>query len=91
MNPATFDDRPPPPEAPVHEHSARGPIVTAVELAIIIGVIVVDQVSKLVVKRLLPLHESRSIIPSLLDFTRVQNTGAAFGLLNAADFPWNRL
>ena len=28
------------------------------------------------------------IIPQLLDFTHVQNTGAAFGVLNAADFPY---
>ena len=26
----------------------------------------------------------RTIIPNLVDFTHVQNTGAAFGLLNAA-------
>ena len=35
----------------------------------------------------LPLHDSVTVIPGLLDFTHVQNTGAAFGLLNAADFP----
>ncbi len=28
------------------------------------------------------------VIPGFLDFTHVQNTGAAFGLLNAADFPY---
>ena len=31
---------------------------------------------------------SSVIIPNLLDVTHVQNTGAAFGLLNAADFPY---
>ena len=81
----------PPPESPAHEHTARRPFVTALELAIIIGVIVVDQITKLIVKRVLPLHESRSIIPNLLDFTHVQNTGAAFGLLNASDFPYKSL
>ena len=35
-----------------------------------------------------PLHESVTVIPGLLDLTHVQNTGAAFGLLNAADFPY---
>ena len=29
-----------------------------------------------------------NVIPGLLDLTHVQNTGAAFGLLNAADFPY---
>jgi signal peptidase II len=28
------------------------------------------------------------VIPGLLDLTHVQNTGAAFGLLNAAEFPY---
>ena len=67
---------------------ARGPLVTTVELAIIAGVIVADQLTKVLVRRALPLHESRTIIPHLLDFTHVQNTGAAFGVLNAADFPY---
>ena len=75
---------PPQPEP----RQAPGPIVTAIELAIIVSVIVADQLTKLAVRRTLPLHESRSIIPRLLDFTHVQNTGAAFGLLNAADFPY---
>jgi len=66
----------------------KAPIVNTLELALIVGVIVIDQLSKLVVKRVLPLHESRSIIPNFLDFTHVQNTGAAFGLMSAADVPY---
>lgn len=74
--------------AETHEHAARPPLVRPLELFLIGGVVVLDQVSKLLVRALLPLHESRHIIPNLLDFTHVQNTGAAFGLLNAADFPY---
>ena len=37
---------------------------------------------------MLPLHGQRDDHPGLLDFTHVQNTGAAFGILNAADFPF---
>jgi signal peptidase II len=37
------------------------------------------------------LHESVPILPGLLDFTHVRNTGAAFGLLNAVDFPFKTL
>ncbi|MEP6917582.1 MAG: signal peptidase II, partial [Acidobacteriota bacterium] len=48
----------------------------------------VDQVTKAIIRRELPLSESRSIIPEFLDLTHVHNTGAAFGLLNAADFPY---
>jgi signal peptidase II len=81
---------PPPPEsvAELHDVPARGPLVNTIELAIIFGVIGLDQLTKVIVKRTLPLHESHSIIPNLLDFTHVQNTGAAFGLMNAADFPY---
>ena len=90
MDFATLDAQPPDPpaddRAPVNAVNAR--IVNGLELSIIFAVIVVDQLTKLAVKRLLPLHESRSIIPNLIDFTHVQNTGAAFGLLNAADFPY---
>jgi len=80
-----------PPDPPAHDGtspSAGARLVNGLELSVIFGVIVIDQLTKLAVKRLLPLHESRSLIPNLLDFTHVQNTGAAFGLLNAADFPY---
>ena len=36
--------------------------------------------------RQLPLHDSVTVIPGFVDFTHVSNTGAAFGILNAADF-----
>jgi signal peptidase II len=54
-------------------------------------VIVADQVTKALVERAIPLHESIAVIPGLLNLTHVQNTGAAFGLLNTAEFagkPW---
>ncbi len=51
-------------------------------------VVVVDELSKAIVRQVLPLGDSRSIIPEFLDLTHVHNTGAAFGLLNAADFPY---
>lgn len=50
-------------------------------------VVVADQVTKALVRAFIPLHDSRTIIPSVLDLTHVQNSGAAFGILNAADFP----
>jgi signal peptidase II len=51
------------------------------------AVVALDQVTKAIVRASLPLHTSRTVIPGLLDFTHVQNTGAAFGFLNAVDFP----
>jgi signal peptidase II len=52
-----------------------------------LAVVVVDQLTKALVRELLPLHDSVSIIPGLLNLTHVRNTGAAFGLLDAVDFP----
>ena len=58
------------------------------EIVAIAAVLGLDQLTKIVIRHTLPLHDSRNIIPGLLDLTHVQNTGAAFGLLNAADFPY---
>jgi signal peptidase II len=52
------------------------------------AVVIVDQLTKAAVRATLPLHESVTLVPGLLDFTHVRNTGAAFGILNAADFPF---
>jgi signal peptidase II len=51
-------------------------------------VVALDQLAKALVRELLPLHASVPVIPGFLDFTHVRNTGAAFGLLNTADFPF---
>jgi signal peptidase II len=58
------------------------------ELGTMALVVALDQLTKAIVRYALPLHESRSIVPQFLDLTHVHNTGAAFGLLNAADFPY---
>lgn len=51
-------------------------------------VIVLDQVTKSLVRDSLELWESVTVIPGFLNMTRVHNTGAAFGMLNAADLPF---
>ena len=75
----------PTPDLLLHE---RRPLVSALEVIGIGTIVVVDQITKFVVKSTIPLYSKQVIIPNLLDFTHVQNTGAAFGLLNAADFPY---
>ncbi len=50
-------------------------------------VVILDQATKGLVRASLPIHDSVTIIPGFLDFTHVRNTGAAFGMLNAVDFP----
>jgi signal peptidase II len=52
------------------------------------AIVVLDQLTKMLVRLYVPLHSSRTIVPGLLDLTHVQNSGAAFGILNAADFPY---
>ena len=51
-------------------------------------IVVFDQLTKAIVRARLPLHESVTIIPGLVDFTHVRNSGAAFGFLDAVDFPY---
>lgn len=51
-------------------------------------VVTLDQLSKAVVRSTLPLHASVTVVPGLMDFTHVRNTGAAFGVLNAVEFPF---
>ena len=56
------------------------------ELWLPILIVVLDQITKAIVRAMLPLHESVTIIPGFMDFTHVLNTGAAFGFLNASEF-----
>ena len=58
------------------------------ELWLPLAVVIVDQLSKAIVRATLPEHESVTLVPGFLDFTHVRNTGAAFGILNGADFPF---
>jgi signal peptidase II len=77
-------DRPPGEPAPASVRPSAswlGPI-----LWLSLPIVVIDQVTKAIVRAHLPLYASHTVVPGLLDFTHVQNTGAAFGLLNTADF-----
>ena len=51
-------------------------------------VVIVDQATKWLVRTRFSLYEGVEVIPGFFDLTRVHNTGAAFGLLNAMDFPF---
>lgn len=58
------------------------------ELYVALAVVVLDQITKALIRPALALHESMVVIPGFVDFTRVHNTGAAFGMLNSVDFPF---
>src|SRR5438874_6622748 len=61
------------------------------EIWLPILIVAVDQLTKAAIRATLPLHESMTVVPGFIDFTHVRNTGAAFGILNAADFPFKSL
>jgi signal peptidase II len=58
------------------------------ELGIAGLIVVLDQVAKAAVRSTFALHESVAVIPGFFSLTRVHNYGAAFGLLNTAEFPF---
>ena len=58
------------------------------EISVAVVVVILDQVTKAMVRPALELYESTVVIPGFLDFTRVHNTGAAFGMLNSVEFPF---
>ena len=77
------------PPAPVEPATgAQARFARPAEILTILSVVGADQLTKLIVRRVVPLHEAINVIPGLLDLTHVQNTGAAFGLLNAAEFAY---
>lgn len=57
-------------------------------LGIVAGIVLLDQVTKAMVHAWVPLYSSVTVIPGLLDFSYVRNTGVAFGMLNAVDIPF---
>ena len=50
-------------------------------LPVILGVVLLDQVTKILVLKLMTLGQSIPIIPNALNLTYIQNRGAAFGML----------
>jgi signal peptidase II len=58
------------------------------ELVIAGLIVVLDQAAKAAVRVSLAQHESIEVIPGFFSLTRVHNFGAAFGLMNTADFPY---
>lgn len=50
--------------------------------------VALDQLTKFLVLSSVPLHDTIPVVPGLLNLTHVQNTGAAFGMLNGVQFPF---
>jgi signal peptidase II len=58
------------------------------EIWIVASIVVLDQLTKALVRAKLPLHDSITVIPGFFDLTHVRNTGAAFGMLNSVEFAY---
>lgn len=56
--------------------------------AVIIGVLLADQLTKTLIVDALHLYEAREIIPGFFNLVYVTNTGAAFSMLAGLDSPW---
>lgn len=77
----------PPPAA--QEGQARLPL--RFEFWIVPLVVILDQLTKALVRLYVPLHDVVPVVGTVLNLTHVQNTGAAFGLLNDAEFAYKQL
>jgi signal peptidase II len=53
-------------------------------LALALGVVVLDQATKALVVAKIPLYRTIPVIPGFFDLTHLQNTGAAFGMFASA-------
>jgi signal peptidase II len=73
------------------EEVASGEAVTptrVIEFVLPMVIVAVDQATKAMVRASVPIHDSVTVIPGFLDITLALNSGAAFGILNGADFPF---
>ncbi len=55
------------------------------------AIVVLDQVTKQMVRASIPLYDAVEVIPRMLNLVHVRNTGAAFGILNVADIAYKRV
>jgi len=68
--------------------AASEPRRRRLEIWLPLAIVIFDQITKALIRQMVPLHESVTVIPGFLDITHVRNTGAAFGILNSVDFPF---
>ena len=58
------------------------------QLAVAGLIVVLDQLTKVMIRREFELYDTTAVIPNLFSLTRIHNTGAAFGLLDGVDLPF---
>lgn len=55
---------------------------------LLVIIVLLDQASKFIVDRTMPLNHSIPVIENLFNLTYIRNTGAAFGILAGSDAPF---
>ena len=58
------------------------------EFILPVVIVALDQATKAMVRASVPVHDSVTVIPGLLNITHALNSGAAFGILDGATFPF---
>ena len=76
---------------PTNPLSSSPSMMTRSVMGIIsIVVLLLDQITKQIVRTELVLHDSIEVIPGFLNLVHVRNTGAAFGFLNVTELAYKR-
>jgi signal peptidase II len=82
------------PEPPVKSRRYNGrlskppvPLSRLAEVALALGVIVLDQATKAMVRRDLALYDAHEIIPGLVTLVHGRNRGMAFGVFSGGELP----
>lgn len=57
---------------------------------LLVFILLLDQASKIIVDRTIPLNHSIPVIENLFNLTYIRNTGAAFGILAGSDVSFRR-
>jgi signal peptidase II len=71
-----------------NEKAAARPPQRLVEFVLPMVIVAVDQATKAMVRASVPIHDSVTVIPGFFNITHALNSGAAFGILDGADFPY---
>jgi signal peptidase II len=71
-----------------NQDAAAPPPQRLLEFVLPMVVVAIDQATKAMVRASVPVHDSITVIPGFFNITHALNSGAAFGILDGADFPF---
>jgi signal peptidase II len=71
-----------------NQDAAAPPPQRLLEFVLPMVVVAIDQATKAMVRASVPVHDSVMVIPGFFNITHALNSGAAFGILDGADFPF---